>query len=140
MTLTIIEKDVLDKAVSLHGHLGPFLVLGLKMGLKAGSIIGMPNSCEVFTVMRKPYVCAVDGLRIVVGENIILHEGGGLSARFSNGRGSIVISVKKNLLEKYAKTPWDKCEESARLIMGAADEVLFEPCGFETLDYLNNIF
>jgi len=134
MTLTIVEKDILDKAVSLHGHLGPFLVLGLKMGLKARSIIGVPNSCEVFTVMKKPYICAVDGLRTVVGRSIVLHEGDGLSARFTNGKESIFISVKKNLLEEYVKTPWDKCEETARLVMEIADEELFEPRDFEALD------
>jgi hypothetical protein len=134
MTLTIVEKDVLDKAVSLHGHLGPFLVLGLKMGLKARSIIGMPNYCEVFTIMRKPYVCAVDGLRTVVGGNIILHEDDGLSARFSNGMKSVIISVRKNLVEKHVKTPWDKCEESARLILGTADEELFESCDIKALE------
>ncbi|MEM2171631.1 MAG: FmdE family protein [Thermoproteota archaeon] len=126
MTPTRIEREILDKAVSLHGHLGPFLVLGLRMGLRAVSIIGRPSSCEVVTIMKKPYVCAVDGLRAIIGNNIVLREGGGLSARFSNGEDSIIISVKRSIVEKYAKTSWEKCEENARLVMESCDEDLFE--------------
>lgn len=121
-----IRREILDEAVSLHGHLGPFLVLGLRMGLRAVNTIGMPSSCEVFTVMKKPYVCAVDGLKTIVGGNIVLHEGDGLSARFDNGEDSIVIRVRESVLEKYAETPWEKCEENAYLIMGLDDEDLFE--------------
>ncbi|MCS7138573.1 MAG: FmdE family protein [Crenarchaeota archaeon] len=126
MSLISIRKEVLDKAVNLHGHLGPFLVLGLRMGLKAMRIIGNPTSCEVFTVMKKPYICAVDGLKAIIGDNITLYEGEGLLVRFYNGKDSIVISVKKNILEKYAKTSLEKCEEDARLIMRSSDEELFE--------------
>ncbi|MBO3769193.1 MAG: FmdE family protein [Thermoproteota archaeon] len=126
MTTTRIQKEILDKAISLHGHLGPFLVLGLRMGLRAVNTIGRPSSCEVFTLMRKPYVCAVDGLRAIIGNNIILREGEGLSARFSNGKDRIIISVKRSIVEKYAKTPWEKCEENALLIMESRDEDLFE--------------
>ncbi|MEM2352143.1 MAG: hypothetical protein QXT26_07025, partial [Thermoproteota archaeon] len=74
----------------------------------------------------KPYVCAVDGLRTIIGNNIILREGEGLSARFSNGKDSIIISVKRSIVEKYAKTSWEKCEENARLVMESCDEALFE--------------
>ncbi|MEM3712731.1 MAG: FmdE family protein [Thermoproteota archaeon] len=131
MSSITIQKEVLDKAISIHGHLGPFLILGLKMGMKAIGIIGKPSSCEVFTVMRKPYICAIDGLRTIIGNNIILRESNGLSARFSNGKNSIIISVKESIVEKYAKTPWGKCEENAYLIMKSSDEELFEP-----LEYL----
>lgn len=96
------------------------------MGLKAISIIGKPSSCEVFTVMRKPYICAVDGLKAIIGNNIVIREGEGLSAMFNNGKYSITISVKRSIIEKYARTPWDKCEENAYLMIKSKDEELFE--------------
>lgn len=126
MTLTRIQKEILDKAISLHGHLGPFLVLGLRMGLRAVSIIGRASSCEVFAPIKKPYVCAVDGLKTIIGDSIVLREGEGLSARFSNGKDSIVIKVRENIVKKYAKTIWEECEENARLIMESSDEEIFE--------------
>lgn len=124
--LTIIPKDVLKEAVMLHGHLGPFLVLGLKMGLRAKSIIEMPIACEVSTVLKKPYLCVIDGLKTVIGDNIVLREGGSLSVRFSNGRDRITINVRRSIIERYAEAPWEKCEENACEVMNSSDEELFE--------------
>lgn len=125
--LTVIPKDVLDEAVMLHGHLGPFLVLGLKMGLKARGIIGRPVACEVVTLRRKPYLCVVDGLKTVMVDNIVVREGDGLSARFSNSNGDeISIRIKKTIVEKYAESPWKKCKENAYEVMNSSDEELFE--------------
>jgi hypothetical protein len=129
--LTVVSKELLEKAVSLHGHLGPFLVLGLKMGLRAESSIGKPVSCEVSTVGRKPYLCAVDGLKTVLGCNIVLKEGEGLSASFSNSGGNeIVLRVKASVIGKYAEkyvgAPWKDCEEDAYEVMRSSDEELFE--------------
>lgn len=124
--LTIIPKDVLEEAVMLHGHLGPFLVLGLKIGLRAKSIIEIPIVYEVFTVLKKPYLCAVDGLKTVIGDNIMLREGDGLSARFSNGKASITINVRRSIVERYAEAPWEKCEENAYEVINSRDEELFE--------------
>jgi len=60
----IISEELLKDAVRLHGHLGPFLVLGLKMSLRAKEILGeKPEWCAVETVNCKPYLCAVDGIR-----------------------------------------------------------------------------
>lgn len=124
--LTTVPQGLLEKAVRLHGHLGPFLVLGLKMGLKAESIIGKPVACEVFAILRKPYVCAADGLKTVIRGNIVLKEGKGLSAKFSNGKDSLVIEVRRSIVEKYAGVSWEKCEENAYEVMKSRDEELFE--------------
>ncbi|MEM2087811.1 MAG: FmdE family protein [Thermoproteota archaeon] len=124
--LTIIPKDVLEEAVMLHGHLGPFLILGLKMGLRAKSIMEMPIACELSTVLKKPYLCVVDGLKTVIGNKIVLREGEGLSARFSNGKASITINVRRSIVERYAEAPWEKCEENAYEVINSSDEELFE--------------
>ncbi|MEM2930012.1 MAG: hypothetical protein QW797_04050 [Thermoproteota archaeon] len=129
--LTIVPKELLKKAVSLHGHLGPFLVLGLKMGLRAESIIGKPVACEVTTLGRKPYLCVVDGLKTVMGGNIVVREGEGLSVRLSNSNGNnVVLRVKADVVGKYAGkyvgAPWEGCEEDAYEVMASRDEDLFE--------------
>jgi len=48
---SVINKELLEKVVKIHGHLGPFLVLGLKMSLLARKLLGeKPERCEVETV------------------------------------------------------------------------------------------
>jgi len=59
-----VSQRLLGKAVRLHGHLGPFLVLGLKMSLLAKKILrGKPEKCEVETINSKPFLCVVDGMK-----------------------------------------------------------------------------
>jgi len=125
---TIISRELLEKAVRLHGHLGPFLVLGLKMSLRAKKILGRkPSRCEIATISSKPYLCTVDGIKTVIGNAVTVKEDDGLSARFSNADGKeIVFRVKKGLVKKYAEGPWEKCEEYAHEVMESEDKGLFE--------------
>lgn len=127
MTRSISEK-LLEEAYRLHGHLGPFLVLGLKMSLRAEEILGeKPLKCIVGTVNRKPYLCAVDGVKAVLGESLTeVREEDGLVAKFSGVNGETTIRVKRSLVEKYAKVPWEKCEEYAKEVMVGSDSQLFE--------------
>ena len=123
---TIISRELLEKAVRLHGHLGPFLVLGLKMSLLAKKILGRkPSRCEIATISRKPYLCAVDGIKVVIGNAVTAKEDDGLSAKFSAEGKEIVFRAKKNLVKKYAEGPWKKCEEYAHEVMKSDDEWLF---------------
>ncbi|MEM3640964.1 MAG: hypothetical protein QXH37_03465 [Candidatus Bathyarchaeia archaeon] len=45
--------------------------------------------------------------------------------RGANGAETI-IKVKRELVEKYAKAPWEKCEEYANEVMVSIDSQLFE--------------
>jgi len=120
---------LLDKAVKLHGHLGPFLVLGLKMSLRAKKILGRkPSKCEIETINSKPFLCTVDGVKAVIGSNAVtIMEGKGLSAKFSKAGGKkVIVRVKKALVEKYAEGPWEKSEEYAYEVIQSNDEQLFE--------------
>lgn len=124
-----VSKELLERAVKLHGHLGPFLVLGLRMALRAGEVLGeKPSGCEVETLNRKPYLCAVDGVRAAVGNGpIAVREGDGLAAKFTGAAGkAAVVKVKASALKKYAEGPWEKCEEYANEVLQSEDEQLFE--------------
>jgi formylmethanofuran dehydrogenase subunit E len=124
---TIISGQLLKKAVKLHGHLGPFLVLGLKMSLLAKKILGRkPSMCEIATINSKPYLCAMDGIKTVIGNTVTVKEDDGLSAKFSAEGKEIVFRVKKDLVKRYAEGPWEKCEEYAQEVMKSEDEELFE--------------
>ncbi len=126
----MVSQILLKKAVKLHGHLGPFLVLGLKMGLLAEELSGGKiQSYEVEAIEKKPYLCVVDGLKAVLGDNVPVgvEKGTGIAATFHKPGGSaIVVSVKKHIIDKYAEVPWEKCEESAREVLQKETESLIE--------------
>jgi len=126
----MISQDLLKKAVKLHGHLGPFLVLGLKIGLLAEELSGGKiRSCKVEAIDKKPYLCAVDGLKAVLGDNVtvVVKKGTGITATFNKPDNSaFVVSVKKHIIDKYAQVPWDKCEESAYEVLRRETKSLME--------------
>ncbi|MEM2093028.1 MAG: formylmethanofuran dehydrogenase subunit E family protein [Candidatus Bathyarchaeia archaeon] len=125
----MLSDELLNKAVRLHGHLGPFLVLGLRMSLKAEELLGdKPEKCVLETLNRKPYLCAVDGIRAVFeGCPVEVQERDGLTATFVGSSGKeVTISVKNNLVERYMKAPWEKCEECAYEVMRSHDNHLFK--------------
>ena len=125
----MVSEELLENAVRLHGHLGPFLVLGLKMSLEAERILGeKPVKCEVSTMNSRPFVCVLDGIKTVIGSDAaVVREDNGLSAKFTQTNGKeVIIRVKKALVEKYAEGPWGKSEEYACEVVQSEKEQLFE--------------
>lgn len=129
MGCIVLSDELLNKAVKLHGHLGPFLVLGLRMSLKARELLGdKPEKCVLETLNCKPYLCTADGIRAVFEEcTVEVQKRDGLAATFVDSSGkSATISVKSSLIERYIKAPWEKCEECAYEVMRSHDSQLFE--------------
>lgn len=61
---------MVEAAESLHGHLGPFLVVGVKMGLLGLREIGNPKDNGQLHVTARmkgstPFTCALDGIQVV---------------------------------------------------------------------------
>ena len=61
----------LDEAARLHGHKGPWLVLGYRAGLRAREVL-KPSSehdlfCRAHTPIEIPYTCALDGIQAAAG-------------------------------------------------------------------------
>jgi len=123
-----VSQQLLNKAVNLHGHLGPFLVLGLKMGLQAEKLLGeKPVKCEIETVNRKPFLCVLDGIRAVGVDAILVKESSGIKAKFGDAKKrTVFFKVKESFLEMYAHIPWEKCGEEALHVLQKDDETLFE--------------
>ena len=125
----IVSKELLDEAVRFHGHLGPFLVLGLRMSLRAEKTLGeKPEKCAVETANIKPFLCAVDGIKVGIGcKSVTVQEGDGLVAHFSILDGKMVtIRVKRALIRKYAAGPWERNEEYALEVLESSEDQLFE--------------
>jgi len=131
-------EELIQRAVSFHGHLGPFLVLGLRMGLLAKRRLGFEGHFDVrglaLTGAQTPVSCIVDGLQTATGAtlgkgNIKVGEmqGGRPAARFdSNGR-TVQIAVCAHALERIASVARRVSTElAAARIAGLPDGELFE--------------
>ena len=60
---------LIEKAVKLHGHLGPFLVIGVRMGDVARSHLVADDNCgrelqaSIKTPLSTPFSCVIDGIQ-----------------------------------------------------------------------------
>lgn len=92
------SEDLLLRAIEFHGHLGPYLILGLKAGLFANQILGKdPMKTEAFIQTRTtpPQSCFADGVQFSTGctlgkRNISLSEGEGLIVTFKKDNQKLI--------------------------------------------------
>jgi hypothetical protein len=87
----VISDSVLKQAMRFHGHLGPWLVLGLKAGTHARKELAASPfelSARVFCPAGTPYTCFVDGVQFSSGctmgkGNISHHRADGCRVEFT---------------------------------------------------------
>jgi formylmethanofuran dehydrogenase subunit E len=121
-----ISKEFLKRLVEFHGHLGPFLVLGVKAGLLANSLLGkdcFEMKAIVVTESSPPTSCFVDGVQFVTGctmgkRNIKLRRGKSTSAVFLKDGRTIRLRVKDKVLESVSRidSEDESHKESLRLL------------------------
>ena len=116
------QEISLKRAVDFHGHLGPYLVLGLTMGsyalkkLKARAHFGL--EVKVWGVKFKPRSCLVDGLQLSTGctygkGNIRKYNGRFIKASFLNcdTDKSIELTLRDKIIEKLSLACDDEASE-----------------------------
>ncbi|MBM3251284.1 MAG: hypothetical protein FJZ11_00680 [Candidatus Omnitrophica bacterium] len=104
----------LNSAIKFHGHLGPWLVIGLFMGdyglrkIKAKRYFGAQIAVSIPN--KKPFSCLIDGLQLSSGctlgkGNIRVISAKQVKLRFTNKRTKkkIVLGIKNNILNKLLK-------------------------------------
>jgi len=129
---------ILKEAGGFHGHVGPFLVIGVRAGLvglmKLGIEKGDPKLAA--TVMLKnsiPFSCILDGVQIATGctvgnKRLRLEDSSSVAIRFENKNGKQVeIEVNSTTLNKLIEqlsAENVEAEEVRRLgyIMASIDE------------------
>ncbi|RLF94857.1 formylmethanofuran dehydrogenase [Thermococci archaeon] len=124
--------SILKRAAEFHGHLGPYLVLGLKMGVLAKNTLNADPfeiRAEIHTEKITPRSCILDGIQFTSGctlgkGNIDVMESDEIFGVFYKDNSKIVIKVKKEILEKIEKV--SDMEEYARILFEKRDEELFE--------------
>jgi formylmethanofuran dehydrogenase subunit E len=116
----ITDKLVKD-AVEFHGHLGPFLVLGLKAGILANSLLGkdyFKTTAIVVTNPKPPSSCFVDGIQFVTGctmgkGNVKLRRGKNTSVLFLKEGKRLKLKLKEGVLDSTRKASQQEAEAIA---------------------------
>jgi formylmethanofuran dehydrogenase subunit E len=129
-----IPHSLLQHAARFHGHLGPHLVLGIRMGLLAKSRLeGDPFNlaAEIHTQNRPPHSCIVDGMQFSSGctlgkGNIAVEEDDERYGIFSKGSTQITIRIKKEVLDAIPAVPREELEPYAKALSTMKDEELVD--------------
>jgi len=127
-----VPEGLMDEAVRFHGHLGPFLVLGLKAGLFANEVLGrdpFKTRAVVETDLVPPCSCFVDGVQVATGctmgkGNIKLKKGDSLSVTFMRGGEKLKLCLKEAVLESLRKI--SSMEEAKQAALALVDKPLRE--------------
>ena len=110
-----MRKITLKEAERFHGHLGPWLVLGVRAGefalnkLKCKKFFGI--QVKVWGATQKPKSCLIDGLQLSTGAtygkgNIKKLNGKLIKLQFCNrlNNKKITLKFKRDLVQKLEKT------------------------------------
>jgi formylmethanofuran dehydrogenase subunit E len=134
--------DLVRKAVELHGHLGPFLVIGVRMGLVGvRELKAKENDNELrVTAMLKysvPFSCVIDGIQVATkctfgNQKLKLIDSSGIVAEFKlQKRDKVTVTVNPttfNRLKNRLLSKNDSREETqklAHMIVSMPEEELF---------------
>jgi formylmethanofuran dehydrogenase subunit E len=134
MVIKLIET--LKKIEQFHGHLGPYAVIGYRMGLIANEKLGnnpFSKKAVVYTGTTPPLSCIVDGIQMSSGcttgkGNLIVKNEGIPKAVFSIGEKEQLEIILRNSIQNEIDT--EVTEENiisySEKIFDKSDEELFE--------------
>ncbi len=127
---------VLDMISEFHGHLGPYVVVGYRMGLVGNKMLGKDafhKSAIVLTGGKTPRSCVVDGVQLSSGctlgkGNIAVLDHGKVTAIFTSKKDdrAVRVSLRKEHEEKIISTSTEAMEGLAEELYSLTDEELFE--------------
>jgi formylmethanofuran dehydrogenase subunit E len=127
-TLKQIEK--------FHGHLGPYAVIGYRMGKIANEKLGTDPFCKrakVYTGITPPVSCIIDGIQLssscTLGKGrIIIEDESTAKAEFiSEENKKITIILKPEIIKEIDTTVTEEnIIEYSEKIYTKSDEELFE--------------
>lgn len=128
----IDPRELWELGVRLHGHRGPFLACGIRMGLLALRLLDSAGYAGIEAVAETgsspPVSCLVDGLQVSTGctvgkGNLMVVEGGRPAARFSAGGRSVRIALREEVARDILAN--GAGEEQVEWILTASEEELF---------------
>lgn len=127
-------EEVIERGIELHGHLGPFLVAGIKMGHLALKELNSKGHNEldvlIETGTKPPLSCLIDGIQISTGctmgkGNIKVIDNKKTRATFNKEEKSIEIELRPDILREIDEKK-DNPEETAKRLIDIPEEKLFQ--------------
>jgi len=129
-------EGTLEKIKEFHGHIGPYAVLGYKMGKIANEKIGkdpFSKTAVVYTDTKPPLSCLIDGIqlssRCTLGKaNIEIIKSDELKAEFTNKQQEkILIKLKPKIRQEIdSKVNKDNMIEYSKKYFEMNNSDLFE--------------
>ena len=129
-----LTNDLVEEAVKFHGHLGPFLILGLRAGLIGINYLGknyFELKAAVVTSPKPPRSCFIDGIQFVSGctigkGNLEIKNSRDVSVIFTRAERKISLTVKDAILKTLDQlTSEEQVEVSGKEILQKTDRDLF---------------
>jgi formylmethanofuran dehydrogenase subunit E len=109
-------KAMIDNAQKLHGHLGPFLVIGVRMGMIAKKALSVSdNQCTFLKASVKvplfpPFSCLLDGIQAstsctVGNQRLTIENSEEICVSFAkqNAGRTVKITLKPKMAEELKK-------------------------------------
>lgn len=125
---------MVERGIKLHGHSGPYLNLGIKMGLLALDLLEAKGyfdlSTEIEIDYRTPKSCLIDGLQISTGCTLgkgnikVINNPATIKAVFKSNQKKITVTLKPIIYEliDFQK---ESCENLADQILAMPNEQVF---------------
>lgn len=133
-----LTDDILRGVTEFHGHGGPFLILGVRMGILALRLLDAQGwfdlRCSVSLPWRPPDSCVIDGIQYSTGctmgkHNIEVEEKEGIAADFNKMGEHVRIILRKEIIEKIRNTLAEDREEAVKVLItdlvAASDKDIF---------------
>jgi formylmethanofuran dehydrogenase subunit E len=109
-------KVMIDDAQKLHGHLGPFLVVGVRMSIIAKKILNVSDDqcgflkASVRVPLFPPFSCLLDGIQAstsctVGNQRLTIENSEGICVNFAkqNAGRTVKITLKPEVAEELKK-------------------------------------
>ena len=106
----MLTEENVGQAVEFHGHLGPFLVIGVRMGLVGlEKLDAQPKDGHLSVValqpLRVPFSCVIDGLQVVTrctvgNQKLTVKDSDKIQAEFRRSGEKTIVTLKDSVCEK----------------------------------------
>ena len=123
------------KGVEFHGHLGPFLIIGLRMGSLALKLLGLSGHSGLRAIVETgnepPLSCIADGVQVATGctlgrGDIEVVKNSRAKATFLKGNKILVVELRESAYRRILEQlETDTSERVAEEVMGFLDDELF---------------
>lgn len=127
------QKEILDKLSDFHGHLGPYVVTGWRMGSIANRELGgnpFDKEALVKTGIGTPLSCLVDGIQFSSGctlgkGNLRIDDSRKPEAVFSKEGKSLKVALKEEAWEEIKDLSEEDLERVSKEFFNRNEEELF---------------